>query len=445
MLARAELADANGGGLRARGLAIGEAGVLQVLGGIDAGSAGGLDGGREQYRVAGAGLGVEEALAGVLEEAVEARAAAVFAEGDDALDEEVGAEVLHDVADLERRRRALNRRHQALLFGGERVAFVATRLVPQRVRREADACDQAEHEKLHRGWTVASFALAALSACALVACHRAAEPLRVAAAGDVQLGAALGASPFADATLLGGDVRLVNLEGPLTSAPAAGERFAFDPARAAWLRDRVDVVSLANNHALDQGARGRDDTVRALAGAGVAAAYDGHDATLERRGRRVSVLARAFAPDADLDGADAASLVAAVARASRPTIVSLHWGHTGMLLPGDDQKRLAHRLVDAGAVAVVGHGPHTMQGAERYGRGVIAYSLGNFAFGCDCTDVTDAYVLRFTVDGDGTARDITLTPIVAGLSRPPARAHDLDLRAQLADLCRDLSSGVTVE
>ena len=296
-----------------------------------------------------------------------------------------------------------------------------------------------------------------MAACALVGCHRAAEPLRVAAAGDVQLGAALTASPFADATLLDGDLRLVNLEGPLTSAPAAsapaasvpaaGERFAFDPARAAWLKDRVDVVSLANNHALDEGARGRDDTVRALDGAGVAAAFDGHDATLARRGRRVTVLARAFAPDADLDGADAAALVTAVARAPRPTIVSLHWGHTGMLLPGDDQKRLAHRLVDAGAVAVVGHGPHTMQGTERYGRGVIAYSLGNFAFGCDCTDVTDAYVLRFTIDGngDGAARDVTLTPIVAGLSRPPARAHDPDLRAQLADLCRDLSSGVTVE
>ncbi|MGZ3405467.1 MAG: hypothetical protein ACXVAN_03420, partial [Polyangia bacterium] len=35
--------------------------------------------------------------------------------------------------------------------------------------------------------------------------------------------------------------------------------------------------------------------------------------------------------------------------------------------------------------------------------------------------------------------------IAAGLSRPPARAHDSGLRAQLIDLCADLSSGVTVE
>ena len=275
----------------------------------------------------------------------------------------------------------------------------------------------------------------------------------MAAAGDGQLGATLAASPFADRSLLDGDVRFVNLEGPLTARPALGrDKFAFDPARAAWLHDRVEVVSLANNHALDAGPGGRDDTVRALDGAGVAAAFAGHDAVVTRRGRRVTFLAREFAPDADLDGADASALVAAVAQAPRPTIVSLHWGHTGMLLPGADQRRLAHRLVDAGAVAVLGHGPHTMQGTEqyqsgtnRYHRGVIAYSLGNFAFGCDCTDVGDAYVLRFTIDRDGNARDVALTPIVAGLSRPPARAHDPDLRAQLRDLCADLSAGTTVE
>jgi poly-gamma-glutamate synthesis protein (capsule biosynthesis protein) len=87
-----------------------------------------------------------------------------------------------------------------------------------------------------------------------------------------------------------------------------------------------------------------------------------------------------------------------------------------------------------------------MQGVERYGRGVIAYSLGNFAFGCDCTDVSDAYVLGFTIDPAGAAQDVVLTPIAAGLSRPPVRARDPGLRAQLADLCHDLGSApITIE
>jgi poly-gamma-glutamate capsule biosynthesis protein CapA/YwtB (metallophosphatase superfamily) len=286
-----------------------------------------------------------------------------------------------------------------------------------------------------------------LAACCLVGCRRA-PPVRVAAAGDLHLGGGLVASPLDDARLLAGDLRFANLEGPLTArgtAEARDDRFAFEPGRAAWLRGRLDVVSLANNHALDQGVAGRDDTVLALDGAGVAAAFEGHDATVRSRGRRITVIARAFAPEADLDGAEAAVLTAAVARASPPIVVSLHWGHTGMRLPTAEQRALAHRLVDAGAVAVLGHGPHTPQGVERYRDGVIAYSLGNFAFGCDCTDVTDAFVLGFTVDGAGAARDVVVTPIVAGLQHPPERARDPLLRAHLADLCADLSRGVTVE
>jgi poly-gamma-glutamate synthesis protein (capsule biosynthesis protein) len=285
----------------------------------------------------------------------------------------------------------------------------------------------------------------------LVGC-RPAAPLRVAAAGDLQLGATLTSTPFAVAAggdvraLLDGGLRLVNLEGPLTErSDGVRDHFAFAPARAEWLRDRVDVASLANNHALDQGPAGRDDTMRALAAVGVAAAFDGHDATLARAGARVTVIARAFSPDADLDGSDGDALVAAVARAPKPALVSLHWGHTGVVLPDGAQRRLASRLVDAGASAILGHGPHAPQGVERRGRAVVAYSLGNFAFGCDCTDGADAYVLGFTLAADGTVSAVTLTPIVAGLSAPPARAHDADLTALLAALSRDLGSDAVVD
>jgi poly-gamma-glutamate capsule biosynthesis protein CapA/YwtB (metallophosphatase superfamily) len=44
------------------------------------------------------------------------------------------------------------------------------------------------------------------------------------------------------------------------------------------------------------------------------------------------------------------------------------------------QRPLAYALVDAGADLVVGHHSHTVHGVERYGRGLIAYSLGNFLF-----------------------------------------------------------------
>ena len=46
--------------------------------------------------------------------------------------------------------------------------------------------------------------------------------------------------------------------------------------------------------------------------------------------------------------------------------------------PRGELRRWAHAVVDAGADAVVGHGPHVLRGIELYRGRPIAYSLGNF-------------------------------------------------------------------
>ncbi|MER9707559.1 CapA family protein [Mesorhizobium sp. M0204] len=48
--------------------------------------------------------------------------------------------------------------------------------------------------------------------------------------------------------------------------------------------------------------------------------------------------------------------------------------------PPDYEQSLAHRLIDAGADAYVGHGPHQLRGIEIYRGRPIFYSLGNFIF-----------------------------------------------------------------
>src|SRR5207247_1635347 len=133
-------------------------------------------------------------------------------------------------------------------------------------------------------------------------------------------------------------------------------------------------------------------------------------------------------------------LIASVKRAQRPVIVMLHWGHTGSLLPSPEQRRLAARLVDAGATAVLGHGPHTLQGVERRARAVIAYSLGNLAFSCPCTDARDAYLLKFRIADDFGAEDLAVLPISAGIQgQPPRRSSDPGLQQLLDELSRDLA------
>jgi poly-gamma-glutamate synthesis protein (capsule biosynthesis protein) len=61
-------------------------------------------------------------------------------------------------------------------------------------------------------------------------------------------------------------------------------------------------------------------------------------------------------------------------------IVVLHWGDEYEDAPQKWQVRAARAFVDAGADAVIAHHPHVLQGIERYGDGLIAYSIGNFVF-----------------------------------------------------------------
>ena len=61
-------------------------------------------------------------------------------------------------------------------------------------------------------------------------------------------------------------------------------------------------------------------------------------------------------------------------------VVVVHWGDEYDDGPSLPQVRAAHALVDAGADLVIGHHPHVLQGVQRHGRGLIAYSLGNFLF-----------------------------------------------------------------
>jgi poly-gamma-glutamate synthesis protein (capsule biosynthesis protein) len=290
----------------------------------------------------------------------------------------------------------------------------------------------------------------AVAALIAVGCaRRATPPLTVAAAGDLQLGAEGQVRGLGD--LLHADVRFANLEGPLADRfgssgldedgrPTGGPiRFAAPSSRAAWLRGRLDVVSLANNHALDQGEAGRAETQRALDAAGIASATEREPAVLTRRGRRVVLLAR------DLSGgASGDELEASIRRAhagDAAVLVSLHWGHTGSLLPTPAQRALAARLVDAGATAILGHGPHSIQGIERRGQAVIAYSLGNLALGCRCTDVTDALVLHFRIGPRGDADGVRAWPIRAGLGGHAPRAEsDPELARLIGILSRDLGS-----
>ena len=72
--------------------------------------------------------------------------------------------------------------------------------------------------------------------------------------------------------------------------------------------------------------------------------------------------------------------VAGLRQRADVAIVSMHAGTEYPPNPNAQQMEFARAAIDAGARVVVGHHPHVTQPWERYGSGVIFYSLGNLVF-----------------------------------------------------------------
>jgi poly-gamma-glutamate synthesis protein (capsule biosynthesis protein) len=59
-------------------------------------------------------------------------------------------------------------------------------------------------------------------------------------------------------------------------------------------------------------------------------------------------------------------------------VVFAHWGYELARYPLPADRAWAHQAIRSGADFVIGHHPHLVQGCERVGNGIVAYSLGNF-------------------------------------------------------------------
>jgi poly-gamma-glutamate capsule biosynthesis protein CapA/YwtB (metallophosphatase superfamily) len=162
-----------------------------------------------------------------------------------------------------------------------------------------------------------------------------------------------------------------------------------------------DVFTLANNHTLDYGWMGLQDTMDALDDHGLKHVGSGVDATeaytpvyIESKGITVAYIAisrvlpevswKAAARHPGVaDGYNPAGAEKAIGAAKKNAdlvVVLVHWGIERAARPDKFQTSLGHRLVDAGADLVIGSHPHVLQGFEFYKNKWIAYSLGNFVF-----------------------------------------------------------------
>jgi poly-gamma-glutamate synthesis protein (capsule biosynthesis protein) len=269
--------------------------------------------------------------------------------------------------------------------------------------------------------------------------------LRIAAVGDIMLGGTAAPEmqkygydhPFELTKDILKQAQIVfgNLEGPLTDAGAAGtaKQYVFrsppDKVAPALARAGFNVVSLANNHTLDYGPEGLEDTRAALEKAGIRHVGAGRNATEARQpvymmadGVTVAVLAYSLTfpeefwagpgkPGTAFGHEKHVRADVATARATADiVVVSFHWGQEGKTELRDYQTQLAHAAIDAGASAVLGHHPHILQGVEQYKHGVILYSLGNFAFGSFSNTATRSAIALLTFR-DRQWRELRLVPL----------------------------------
>jgi Bacterial capsule synthesis protein PGA_cap len=254
-------------------------------------------------------------------------------------------------------------------------------------------------------------ALAAAAALALVAtCSPAAPAPRsftLVAGGDVALsGEGATAATFAGIRpFLRGDIVFGNQEGTLATggtpkcSPYGVDgcfTFRAEPSSAAALRSAgFTVMNLANNHALDYGLVGQEQTVDALTAAHLA--YDGLPGQitfLRAGGVKVALIGCAPYPWAQslLNIPETAALVRRARTLANVVLVYMHAGAEGAdadhvpygqeTFLGEqrgDPRKFAHAMIDAGASLVFASGPHTLRGMEWYHHHLIAYSLGNLA------------------------------------------------------------------
>lgn len=298
------------------------------------------------------------------------------------------------------------------------------------------------------------------------------EIVHLVAVGDLMLDRSLGFAieqgnidyPFASvsSTLQESDITIGNLESALGDiGEPAPKRYQFraPPEAAESLASAgFDVISLANNHALDFGSDALLRAIEFLNDQGIKTAGAGKDdkaahepAFVEVNGIKLAFLSYVHVPVEASTGFDTADWTATetspglawadpeqimadvtnTGSQSDLVVVLLHSGHEYVAAPSEPQIAAAQAAIDAGADLVIGHHTHELQGVEFYKDGVIIYGTGNFAFEIDGDPETALF--HIWMDRQGV-RQIEIQPAVIQFGGQPRLADETESAAILGQV-----------
>ena len=286
---------------------------------------------------------------------------------------------------------------------------------------------------------------------------------------------------LAELRRLAPDARIINLETSVTTSddfwPGKGIHYRMHPRNIDCLTaSGVNVCVLANNHVLDYGHPGLDETIATLTHAGLKIAGAGAsiqqaqepaivDLSVDRGrilvfavGAENSGIARTWVATAassgidllrDLSDATADELLDRVRVHKRHgdiAVVSIHWGDNWGYEVPDAHVRFAHRLLDGSVDLIHGHSSHHPRPVEIYRDKLVLYGCGDFITDYEGItgheefrdDLVVMYFPRLNPD-TGELIELHMTPLQIRrlqLVRPLARDRDW-LRQRLSNVSKD--------
>jgi poly-gamma-glutamate capsule biosynthesis protein CapA/YwtB (metallophosphatase superfamily) len=239
------------------------------------------------------------------------------------------------------------------------------------------------------------------------------------------------------------DLTLANFENP------AVEAAVYHPDEPTFTGDLrllplleqagIDGVTLGNNHILDAGVEGIEETIGHLGEMGVSHTGAGMDLeaarepmTFELGGTKVGVLNYQGVPSYEWAWATETAPGTAPMREKlmvedierlRPEVdllvVMPHWGNEYLATPEPDQVDLAHAIMDAGADVIVGGHAHWPKGIEVYDGKPVFYGTGNFLFDQSWSEETSTGIFaEITLYGDRIIQAEPIPFIVLDMAQP---------------------------
>ncbi len=196
-----------------------------------------------------------------------------------------------------------------------------------------------------------------------------------------------------------GDLVFLNLETPLTKAPTTVDKkyaYTMPPERLDWLLSAgFNMFSLANNHSADAGEVGVRDTLELMEETAKKRKHfywngthlnpkDAYKPTIiKMKGVKVGFLAVGNNSDPLVNRLHIKRISKAIAAFKKDVdvvVLSVHWGKEYAHEPKKRTVQMYRTWIDAGVDLILGHHPHVIRGIEKYKKGLIVHSLGNFAF-----------------------------------------------------------------